>query len=337
MIGAERRRDIARLALQSSLAGALAWLAIRWTGTGEAFLAIISAVLVLEPARAQTLNSAGSRVAGTLIGTVVGLAALVAASGVPAPLPLAAVMLVMGGIVAWKPSLRYGVVAAAGLAVGSDTGLVETAQARGIAIFVGAGVGIAVGALVWPESAGARARRQITAALAACRDLLDATLSAALEAQPEARDELHGRFRTRIQQAAETAASIRVGGGRAAECYGKAVHAVERLWHALIILDRAHEAKGGDTLPMRERTLENIRAIQSRTRDALGHAIAFERTPPGTLDALLEACREIWAEARVDPGDADELQSVGLVFGLSEVGRNMREIDEAIGVLGAAR
>ena len=337
MIGAERRRDIARLALQSALAGALAWLAIRWTGTGEAFLAVISAVLVLEPARAQTLKSAGGRVAGTLIGTVVGLVALVAASGIPAPLPLAGVMLVMGGIVAWKPSLRYGVVAAAGLAVSSDAGLVETAQTRGIAIFVGAAVGIAVGALVWPESAGARARRQISAALAACRDLLEATLSAALDAKPEERDELHARFRHRIQQAAETAQAIRVGRSEIARCYGAAVHAVERLWHALIILDRAHEAKGGETLPMREETLDNIRRIQKRTCEALGHAIALERAPPDTLDALARACRAVWAEAKIEPENDDELQSVGLVFGLSEVGRNMREIDEAIGVLGAAR
>ncbi|MFN3389442.1 MAG: FUSC family protein, partial [Allosphingosinicella sp.] len=136
MTGPDRRRDIARLALQSALAGALAWLAIGWAGTGEAFLAVISAVLVLEPARAQTLKSAGSRIVGTLVGTVIGLVALLAASGVPDPLPLAAVMLVMGAIVAWKPAWRYGIVAAAGLAIASDGGLIETAEARGIAIFV---------------------------------------------------------------------------------------------------------------------------------------------------------------------------------------------------------
>lgn len=332
-----RRRDIARLALQSALAGALAWLAVRWTGTGEAFLAVISAVLVLEPARAQTLKSAGDRVVGTLIGTAIGLIALLGTSSVPTPVSLAAVMLVMGGLVAWKPDWRYGVVAAAGLAVASDGALMAAAQTRGIAIFLGAGVGIAVGALVWPESAGARARRQISAALEACRDLLDATLSATLAAEPEVRDGLHGRFRTRIQQASETARSIRLGRGRIARCYGEAVHSVERLWHALIILDRAREAKSGDALPVRDRTLENIRAIQSRTCAALGHAIAFERTPPGTLAALAAACRDVWAEARIDPDREDELQGVGLVFGLSEVGRNLREIDEAIGVLGAAR
>lgn len=332
-----RRRDIARLALQSALAAALAWLAVHWAGTGEAFLAVISAVLVLEPARAQTLKSAGDRVVGTLIGTAIGLMALLATSGIPTPVSLAAVMLVMGGLVAWKPDWRYGVVAAAGLAVASDGTLVDAAQTRGIAIFLGAGVGIAVGALIWPESAGARARRQISAALEACRDLLDETLSAALAAEPEGRDELHGRFRTRIQKASETAQSIRLGRGRIAQCYGEAVHSVERLWHALIILDRAREAKSGEALRVRDRTLENICTIQSKTCEALSHAIAFERTPPGTLDALATACRDVWVDARIDPGQQDELQGVGLVFGLSEVGRNMREIDEAIGVLGGAR
>ena len=330
-------RDIVRLAVQSAVAAAATNLALQLTGTGEAFLAVISAVLVLQTNRDETLSSASSRMIGTVVGTLIGGAALFITADTAISLSLAVVMLIMGALVAWKPGWRYGIVAAAGLAVGSDAPVLETALNRGIAIFLGAGIGIATGFLVWPETAASRARRQMREALSACRELVQRTLAAAVEGEEAEASETHRRFSDAIIAAGDTARSIKVARGQDPACYQKAVHAIERLWHALVILDRTSETKQGDRLPLRDETLSQIRDIRSAACEALACAARFERMPEDELDELGRLCRAVWKDARVDPESEDELANVGLVFGLSEVSRNMREIDAAIGAIRASR
>ena len=327
------KKDILRRAVQSALAAALAYLAVQATGTGEPFLAVISAVLVLQNDRDETLGSARSRVAGTVVGTIVGAAALAVASDATTPISLARVMLVMGGLAAWKPDWRYGIVAAAGLAVGSDKGFWETAQDRGIAIFVGAAIGILVGSLIWAESARARARRQIAEAISLCRELLDAALSTALQTgEAELRD-LHSRFARALQAARDTAEAIRLD--KDGEHFEEAVHRVERLWHALIIIDRVTETQQNEALPLADDLLATVRRVQQSACDGLSCLERFEHIPDQDLDGLADACSEI--DARVGLGDsgADRTETVALVYGLREVARNMREIDAAICAIAA--
>ncbi|MFC7498694.1 FUSC family protein [Enterovirga sp. GCM10030262] len=331
------RRDISRLALQSAAASTAAYLAIAWAGTGEAFLAVISAVLVLQANRDQTIASAWIRIVGALVGTGVGMAALALTAEGTVPLSLAATMLVMGGLAAWKPGWRYGLVAAAALAVGSEATFVETARDRGIAIFVGAAAGIVAGLVVWPESAPARARRQMAQALAICRELLIRTLSSALERNDEDVGELHSRFARALSATRDTAASIKLGGSGRAHLYREAVHRIERLWHALIIIDRVGETRRGDRLPIEPDTARKVDQIRSATCDALACFERFERMPEEDLEALQTACREIWEASEVDPRRDGELDSVALVFGLWEIARNMREIDETICAIAGSR
>lgn len=114
-------RDILRLGLQAGAAAAIAALAMQAIGRGELFLAVISAVLVLQRNSDATLDSAGERVAGAVTGTVVGFVALLLLRPLlPDPWPLLAAMTVMGSVAAWKPALKYGLVAAGGIAVASD-------------------------------------------------------------------------------------------------------------------------------------------------------------------------------------------------------------------------
>jgi gas vesicle protein len=329
----ESQRDIARFAVQSAVASAAAYTAVQFTSTGAAFLAVISAVLVLQANREKTLQSAGSRMAGTLVGTLVGAAALALTNEATIALELAAVMFVMGGIAAWKPAWSYGVVAAAGLAVGSDLGFWETALNRGVAIFVGAFVGIAAGLLVWPESARTRARRQMGEALSICRDLLVAALQSTVLGEKEKVGQLHSRFAVAFSEARETASSLKVRGGHSEQLYADVVHRIERLWHALLILDRTMESKNGGLLPVDGDTVDKVKAIQTATCEALECAAQFERIPHEDLEVLKEKCREIWREAAIDTRQDDTLPTVALIFGLSEVSRNMSEIDEAIGAL----
>lgn len=324
-------RDIARLAVQSAVAGTLAAYAIRLAGTGEVFLAVLSAVFVLQRNRDATLQSAGSRIVATVIGTAIGLAALALAETGGVPWPLALAMLVMGGLAAWKPSLSYGIVAAAGLAVGSENGFLDTARDRTLAIFLGAGIGIATGWLIWGESAAARARRQIGEALSICRELLERTLDEALAGaeKDEEIEALHGRFARAIATARDTAGSIGAPRRRAGEPYRDLVHRTERLWHALVILDRIGERTGEERMAAADAAERRLAEIRRETCAALGCAMEFERIAPGDLDRLAEACRAA-GESMKEGGEAS-ISDAALIFGLGEVARNVREIDAAIG------
>lgn len=332
-----KRRDALRMAIQSALAATGAWTAILLLGTGEAFLGVISAVFVLQTNRDETIGSAESRIMGTVVGTLVGLAALALTLRAPAGVSLALTMMIMAPLAIYRPGWRYGIVAAAGLAIGSDAGFWETAQNRGLAIFVGAGIGTLVGAVVWPESARARARRRIGEALALCRELLDDSLASAIGERDPGDDNLRARFADTLTAAGEAARSIKIGGAGLEARYEDAVHRIERLWHALVIIDRVTEARSGGRLPFRDETRATIERLRTTTCDALRRAEAIERIDPDDLDALDRGCREVWRDADVDPARDDELQSVALVFGLGEVARNLREIDQAICAIGAAR
>ena len=322
-----QQRDIARRALQSALAGAAAYWATRITGTGEAFLAVIAAVLVLETNRGETRRSAFDRIVGALIGAGVGGLALIVTDAGAGPIALAIALFVTGGIAAWRPGWSYGIVVAAGLAMETSLPFWDAAATRLGAVAIGILSAVAVGYAVWPESTRKRARRQMSEALSLCRDLLDSTLSSALAERRRDVHDLHRRFLDTIAAGTDTARAIRParGGGH----YRDLAHRIERLWHALIILDRVTETQHGD-LPLRRETIAQVRSIQSATCEALSCAARFERIPKDDLDTLGSACGDIWKNAHIDPDREDELQSVALVFGLGEVSRNMREIDQAI-------
>lgn len=316
------------MALQAAVAGTLAHMAVSLTGTSEYFLAVISAVFVLERNPDATLGAAEMRILGAAIGTLVGIGALTLAGGGIFPWPLAAAMFVMGGLAAWKPKLRYGVIAAAGLAIASEHTFLETAWDRGSAVFLGAAIGLATGFLIWPQSARSRARRQIGTAIGLCRELLEETLSGALGHRDKEVQALHSRFARALAIARDTGQSVRLVRSGARRLLPDLVHCVERLWHALIILDRVGESSDDEGVLVSDGSRDRLGSIRRASSEALACAARFERIPPGDLEELRRAC-----EAAREDGSA--LPNAALVFGLSEISRNLAEIDEAIGQIHA--
>lgn len=316
-----------RLAVQSAAAAALAWVAVTLIGTDQAFLAVISAVLVLEPNRHATLDSALQRLLGAMAGTIVGLAAMALGEPLGLPWTLAAAMLVMGGIVAWKPELRYGVVAAAGLAVGSDQGFVDTAWTRGVAIFVGAAAGLLVGWALLPESAPSRARRQLSEAPGCCRKLLDRSFVSLLDEEDAELSELHGGFSRSIADAADTIDTLPLRRSSLGRSWYRAVHGAERLWHAIIILDRVSEAAGSG-LEIRSEVSDLLRRVRSQASEALDCLVCFEPVSERDLEELRNSCSGAHDSAREI--EAEAVEASAFIFGLTEVARNIREIDESI-------
>lgn len=326
---------MARLALQAGAAAGLAVLAMRLAGGGEIFLAVISAVLVLQRNRDATLGSAAGRLTGALTGTLAGMLAIFAARPwLPDPGPLVLAMLIMGGIAARWPGLRYGLVAAAGLAVASDQSAFDTAAARSLAIFVGALAGILVGYAVLPESAGTRARRQLGATLELCRRLLDKAVESALRTPSDELSDLHSRFSASIANLRDTVAAPTLRRTPAGKALAQAVHGCERLWHALIILDRVGES-GEEGVAVADEIGERLRGVRSDAADALDCLSRLKEVPADDLRRLADSCREAHAglSGAGRPEQDEEVRQIALIFGLSEVSRNIAEINRAIGAV----
>lgn len=328
-------RDFLRLATQTGAAAALTTSAMHVLGRHEVFLAVISAVLVLQRNRDATVDSAGERVAGALAGTAIGLAALLLVGPVLRdPVPLLLAMALMGGLAAWKPSLKYGLVAAAGVAVAPDQALWDTALDRVLAIFVGGGVGIAVGSLLLPETALTRAKRQLGKSLRLCRRLLDQTLESAL-GNEQALSKTHSRFTRSLATLRDTVDARALKRASAGRPFGDALRGCERLWHALIILDRVGETgEGSIALEQEVRTrLDRIRAAAAEALDCLSRLRAV---PGHDIDSLAESCREAHRAFRRGRSDEEEVRGIALIFGLGEVSRNIAELNEAVCAIRAA-
>ncbi len=328
------RRDSLRRALQTALAGALAYAAERHWGAGESFLAVISAALVIDDTSDQTLNQARARILATVLGTFSGIAVMAIFAGAPAWIPLSIVLAIMAAVSAYRSAWSYGIVAACALALGSEENRWEVAQDRGIAIAIGATIGMLVGFCVWPESAQSNVRRAVRTALEHCRDLLEYTVDTVASEGRRDPTELHRRFSVEMSRARNAAASISVGSKDGGENYRELVDRLDRLWHALIILDRIGEQQDGDQLSMLDETSDAVKELRKRAGSSLESIAQLEVVSDAARAELEQCLRHTRDAVKADLERTDDigrdLEISALVFGLDETIGNLCEISDAI-------
>ena len=198
-VSKRRLRDAARLALQGSAAAALLFCAMEAMGLPEKLLAVISAVFVLDPGLGGTLFSAFKRFAATIVGATIGAAsAYFLPDGYGTALAIALSLLVMNAIVGLFPMWQFGVVAAAALALGGDSDLVQGSIDRIIAAALGVIFGSAASLLIWPQTSKNRANEFLADAICVARDLLGLSLAKASEDPPEGCDDEMGQLKDRF-------------------------------------------------------------------------------------------------------------------------------------------
>lgn len=229
-------RDMARRALQSAVAAPATYLLMHSLKLDEAFLAILSAVLIIQPSVGGTMGAALTRVQATIAGSLISLGCLALLPdiwGTAAALALS--MLVVGGVAGARPDWTYGAVAAVGIAMAPDASILETSVARAIAI--GAATGVAVALVVWPDRAEARFERHFRRALRATSTRLEDALKATVEdgrnpALPGHVSEYHKAVRE-SQEALSVAKLVDRAGMK------RRLDALHQLYDSIIILDRA--------------------------------------------------------------------------------------------------
>ncbi|WP_298914956.1 FUSC family protein [uncultured Algimonas sp.] len=227
-------RDAFRLGMQSAVAAVACYTIIQMIGSDEAFVAVLSAVLIVQPSIGRTISAGWERLLATLVGSGIGLACLfLLPGGYGVGIALAVVMFTMNFVAGFRSNWRYGVVAAVALALADTSGDVDVAQARAVAIGIGIAVGIAVSLIVWPESAVKRGRRHRRNAL----DAVAKRYAAAL------RDEKDGDGADAARRAFHGALSSgREVIGKAKTSDPKGLHstfdALEELYNSVILIDR---------------------------------------------------------------------------------------------------
>lgn len=322
--------DSARLALQSASAAALSWFSVSLLDQPHASWAVISALLVGQASVDGTLAALRGRLAGTLLGAGVGLAAVLALPGEDLTvLRLLLAAALVSAIAGLRPSLRYAAVVVAIITLDPGQDPLQDAFDRTIAIGIGGLAGAACALALWPQSARSRALRAARRALDDCAALLDASLRAVL-GEHVAMNPLHDRFLRHIGAAREQLVSMRRRHGERS-ALEKTVHAIERLWHALIVLDRitstdAHWSPAAGTSLHGQ--LHDVRTEACAHVRGLAASLGSDRIPDDSaLRAVLATAREQALRAAPDR----QVDATALVFALGEIAANLGEIRACAG------
>lgn len=324
-------RDVVRTSLQSAVAGGLTWLAGSALGSPHVSWAIISALYVVSQSVGASLSSGISRIVGTLLGTAIGIMSVWTLGGADyAVLRVAVAALLTSALVTFRPDWRYGIVAATIVAVEPDGSVLGGAFDRVLAILLGTGIGFAATAVIWPESASKRVSRSLCQAIETCSMIVHRGVDAALGEKVEL-NALHRRFLSQDGAARDAASSVRRKSHR--EELFDTIGALERLWHALIILDRvANEehsfelAENGE-LPdalarLRQSAADRLSALADRHHASDGQA--------SHLDDLLDEVDGLIARSESESSGERATGFAGLRFALLELGRNIRELERAL-------
>lgn len=313
--------------MQSALAAVATYLIMQSLNPEEAFLAILSAVLIIQPSVGGTLGAAFTRLQATAVGSAISLGTVALLPdhwGVAAALAMS--MLVVGGVAGLRPDWTYGAVAAVGIALASEPTILETAGGRGVAIAVGAATGVLISLLVWPDRAESRFERHFRKALRATATRLDDALEAATkEDQKAALPDHVSDYYKAVQSAQEALSAVKL-----ADCAGmeRRLNALRRLYNSIIILDRAADAQVNPASGSRSLVdqVSALRCSACATLNALADGKVEADRGVGRMDEAVRQSQSLLAQD--DPATKLHRNRSVLTFGLYEVRQTLSELVE---------
>lgn len=318
-------RDALRRGVQSALAAVGTYAAMGVLGLGEVYIAILGAVLILQPSVGGTMGTALTRLQATLVGSLLGLACIyLLPGGWGTPAALAASMLVVGGFAGLRSDWTYGAVAAVGIALAPSEDLLSTAWSRGLGLMVGGAVGVLVSLLAWPDRAESRFERHLRAALRATAtrltDAVDATMTEGRDAAPSDHVSAYHKAVGLAQEAVEAAKLVDRGGMR------RRLEALRRLYNSVIILDRAAEA---DAPPLAgaEELRRHVGRLRQDACEVLTALAESGKGPDRRIDRIDATLADLQAAlAQDDPASELHRSRNAVAFGLHEVRRALADL-----------
>ena len=285
------------------------------------------------------------RVAGAIIGAVIGVAWLFV-GGAESLLMTGGGIVIAGAATAYlaglKPTLRYGSVTSAIIILHPGADPLMRTWHYAAAIGLGAAVGALTSAFVFPWKARFGVREQLGKAVQRCGDLLQRCLNGVIGREAGELDPVHRDVRRSLEDARAAAAPSRNERFRRApdELDPVAfIRAVERLWHAIIIIDRTDSSALPEG-PRRELTphLDAVTRECCAYLSHLGEAIASGNRPnaPAVMQQQLEAMQGALANIRdrepMKALPAREAERVfTLAFAFDQLNQNIAELASRLG------
>lgn len=228
-----------RLALQSAFAAIGAYGLLQALGIPEVFVGVLSAVLVVGPSIGNTFSEAKGRIVSTLVGSAIGFVLVSFMPwGVGTAVSLGLCMFVINMIAHFKPSWRYGVVAAVAIALGSENNTITMTLNRLISIGIGVTVGIFVSLSVLPDKAEDRARRYLRRALRNASRRFEIAVANTRVAKEEQEDsgETADNFYTNLSYAKGAAQAIKFNKDQSIIL--QQIENTEKLYNSILIIHR---------------------------------------------------------------------------------------------------
>jgi uncharacterized membrane protein YccC len=331
-----KRRDLLRVGLQTGLATALIYGLMQWQAPENMSWAIIAGLFTIGLSADATYYSARGRIIGAMLGIALGLTA---AWGIPGPALIGLMLAVMAAnmVATLWPSLRYAAVTAAIVAL-APTPAAENAAQKGTAIVVGTLIAAGTSFIAWPTFGRRRVIQELHCALVDCRDLLKIIAEDVTAETREARDTVHVRFLRHLETCHSQIATTRFhpalpGGAKLRD----ATTAVEKLWHAIGVLDRAvFDEQRAMGMSIMTNLHQPISKVVRSCEAELAWIVAklCGHTPPANSRDLRSAIAAARTAVRnLAPTDAKESQMRGLhavLFAIDEIGCRMEELEDIV-------
>lgn len=235
--------DEHRVSVQTTAAVLLAFGATLFMGRENMSWGVFSALFVVQATVGGTISSGLERVAGAVLGAIIGVVAvLLPLNGLAGTLiSLLVGVSVMSLVAARWPKLAYGLVTVTIIIVAPDFYVVEGALEKIVAIGIGSACGIVAAAAVFPVSARRRAERHLGEALRACGRLLDEYTYRMLDDRDKdvARADSDVTYAlTRARDMSRQARAERAPMAAADFSHGHLLYEVERFRYTLALIDR---------------------------------------------------------------------------------------------------
>jgi len=316
------------LAVQSAVAVAVTFIAMRTLGMPEKFVGLLSAVLVIQPSVGNTLSAAVDRALATVVGSVIGLACIFAIPfGYGTAISLAIAMFAINLVAGFRPDWRYGVVAGVAIALGAESQAVDTAVDRFLSIVLGGSIGVAVALLVWPETASRRADRKLRSALNACADLLSANIARATGNGDSDVDKARQRYTNAISEARTAAGGVNIADDSPIDAR---LDQIEKLYTSIVLIERVSDADEDAAVANGSNFNEALSGFRKKACDIISCLTDGKAISDDAFDELRQLRDEALENAQHD-SDA-KLASMldhALGFGLGEIALSLENLKNA--------
>ena len=341
------RQGELRHAVRVSMAVGAAFAAGAILRLPQAYWMVFTAVIVVQTSIGGTITASLERLAGTVVGGLVGAAAAyLRAETLPEEgLVLSLAVAILAFAAAVRPALRVAPITAAIVLVGGATAHadpLQTALWRVLEIFIGGAIGVATTLLVFPARASRTVRERVAST---CEQLAEVIrLCAGLLADPEPEpDRLHTPHQaTRkslasVEQALTEAARERASGFSAPAIPDGLFRSLSRVRSDSVMVGRAL----AEPLPapvsgqLASPAAELLEAMASELTACGAAARSGAEPQPSALDqprAAFEAAVERIRQARLtsDMTFDGAARVFGLVFALESILANLQDLRERI-------